>query len=46
VPPALSLRVKRQGREADHSSPSSSEVKYAWSYTSIVRIRLRGVVLS
>jgi hypothetical protein len=24
---ALSLRVKRQGREADHSLPSSAEVK-------------------
>jgi hypothetical protein len=27
VPGALSLGVKRQGREADHSSPSSAEVK-------------------
>jgi hypothetical protein len=26
--------VKRQGREADHSPPSSAEVKNAWSYTS------------
>jgi hypothetical protein len=26
--------VKRQGREADHSSPSSAEVKNAWGYTS------------
>jgi hypothetical protein len=31
---ALSLRVKRPGREADHSPPSSAEVKNAWSYTS------------
>jgi hypothetical protein len=34
VPGVLSLRVKRQGREADHSSPSSAEVKNSWSYTS------------
>jgi hypothetical protein len=26
--------VKRPGREADHSPPSSVEVKNAWSYTS------------
>jgi hypothetical protein len=29
-----SLEVKRTGREADHSPPSSAEVKNAWSYTS------------
>jgi hypothetical protein len=34
VPGVLSLRVKRPGREADHSPPSSAEVKNAWSYTS------------
>jgi hypothetical protein len=28
------LGVKRPGREADHSLPSSTEVKNAWSYTS------------
>jgi hypothetical protein len=27
VPGALSLRVKRSGREADHSPPSSAKVK-------------------
>jgi hypothetical protein len=27
VPGALSLRVKRPGREADHSPPSNAEVK-------------------
>jgi hypothetical protein len=27
IPGALSLEVKRQGREADHSPPSSAEVK-------------------
>jgi hypothetical protein len=32
---ALSLGVKRLEREADHSPPSSAEVKHAWSYTSI-----------
>jgi hypothetical protein len=31
---AVSLRLKRPGREADHSPPSSAEVKDAWSYTS------------
>jgi hypothetical protein len=33
VPGALSLGVKRPGREADHSPPSSAEVN-VWSYTS------------
>jgi hypothetical protein len=31
---ALFLVVKRPGREADHSPPSSAEVRNAWSYTS------------
>jgi hypothetical protein len=35
VPGALSLGVKRPGREADHSSPASEEVKKMWIYTSI-----------
>jgi hypothetical protein len=35
VPAVLSLRVKRPGREADHSLPSSDKVKNAWSCTSI-----------
>jgi hypothetical protein len=34
VPGALSLEVKWPRREADHSPPSSAEVKNAWSYTS------------
>jgi hypothetical protein len=34
VPGALSQGVKRLEREADHSSPSSTEVKNAWCYTS------------
>jgi hypothetical protein len=34
VPGALLPRVKWAGREADHSSPSSTEVKNAWSYIS------------
>jgi hypothetical protein len=34
VPGALSPGVKRQGREADHSPPPSSEVKKMWMYTS------------
>jgi hypothetical protein len=28
------LRVKRQGREADRSPPTSAEVKKMWLYTS------------
>jgi hypothetical protein len=31
---ALSPEVKRPGREADHSPPSSAQVKNAWNYTS------------
>jgi hypothetical protein len=46
VPRALSLGVKRPGREADHSPPTSDKVKYAWSYTSTSPTRLHGVVLS
>jgi hypothetical protein len=43
---ALSLGVKRSGREADHSPPFSAEVKNVWSYTSTPPIRLHGVVHS
>jgi len=32
---ALTTGVKRQGREANHSSPSTAEVKNTWSYTSL-----------
>jgi hypothetical protein len=45
APGALSLGVKRPGREADHSPPSSAEAKNAWSYTSTLPVRLHGVVL-
>jgi hypothetical protein len=34
VPGALSLRVKAPDCEADHSAPSSAEVKNTWNYTS------------
>jgi hypothetical protein len=37
--------VKRQGREANHSSPSSAQVKNMWSYTLSPPISLHGVVL-
>jgi hypothetical protein len=37
VPGALSLRLKRPGREADHSPQSSAEIKNTWSYTSTLR---------
>jgi hypothetical protein len=45
VPGALSLGVKRPGREADHSPPCSAEFKNVWSYTSTPPIGLHGVVL-
>jgi hypothetical protein len=35
IPGALSLWVKWQTRETDHSPPSSAEVNNEWSYTSI-----------
>jgi hypothetical protein len=34
APRALSPGERRSGHEADHSPPSSTEVKNAWSYTS------------
>jgi hypothetical protein len=58
VPGTLFLGVKRPGREADSSPPSSVDVKNAWSYTYThtcvfiawclvkCRTRLYGVVLS
>jgi hypothetical protein len=46
IPGALSLGIKRPVREADHSSPSSAEVKNAWSSTSTHLVRHHGVVLS
>jgi len=46
VPGTLYLGVKRPGRETDHSTPSSAEVKKAWIYTSTPPILLKGVVLS
>jgi len=46
VPGTLSLGVDRPGSETEHSPPSNSEVKNAWSYTSIPSIRFHGVVLS
>jgi hypothetical protein len=40
---ALSVRIKRSGREASHSPPSRAEVKNVWSCTSIPPVRLHGV---
>jgi hypothetical protein len=34
---SLFLGVKRPGREADHSPPSSAKVKNVWSYTSTLQ---------
>jgi hypothetical protein len=36
IPGALSPGIKRPGRESDHSTPTSAEVKKTWIYTSIV----------
>jgi hypothetical protein len=36
-PGPLSPVVKRPGHEADHSPPSSNEVKNVWSYISVVQ---------
>jgi hypothetical protein len=38
--------VNRPGREADHSPPSSAEVRNAWGYTSTPPVRLQVMVLS
>jgi hypothetical protein len=48
VPGTLSPEVKRWGREADHSPPSSAEFKNAWGYTSALPIRfmVQGFVLN
>jgi hypothetical protein len=46
IPGTLSLGVKRTGREADHSPPSSAEVKNVLIYTWAPPMRLHGVVLS
>jgi hypothetical protein len=35
LPGAVFRKVKRLGREADHSLPTSAEVKYMWFYISI-----------
>jgi hypothetical protein len=43
---ALSLGVRRSGREADHSPPSSVEFKNRWSYTFTPPLRLHDVVFS
>jgi len=46
VPGALSPRIKRPGREANYSPPSSAEVKNAWSHIYTSAIRLLDAVLS
>jgi hypothetical protein len=45
IPGVLSLRIKRPGREADHSPPHIVETNNAWTETSTFPIRLHGVVL-
>jgi hypothetical protein len=46
VPGAVSLGVKRPDREADHSPPSSAEIKECVELYLYSPIRLHGVVLS
>jgi hypothetical protein len=46
LPGALSLGVKRPGREADHSPPSSAEVKECLELHLRSPIHLHGAVLS
>jgi hypothetical protein len=46
VPGALSLGLKRPGREANHSLPSNADVKNSWSYSYTHTIRLHGVMLN
>jgi hypothetical protein len=46
VPRTLSPRVKRPGREADHSPPTSAEVKKNMDLYIHSPIRLHGVVLN
>jgi hypothetical protein len=46
LPGALSPRIKRPGREVNHTPPPSAEVKNGWSYTYTPLIRLHGVMLS
>jgi hypothetical protein len=46
VPGVLTLGVKQPRCEAEHSPPSSAEVKNAWSYTSTPPIGLHCLVLS
>jgi hypothetical protein len=46
VPGALSLGIKRPGREADQSPPSSAEVKECMELYLHSPIRLHGLVLS
>jgi len=48
-PPSLLFNEYQRllpGGEADHSSPSSADVKNAWSYISVPSICLYGVVFS
>jgi hypothetical protein len=42
----LSLGIKRSGREADHSPPSSAEVKEGVELYPTLPILLHGVILS
>jgi hypothetical protein len=42
----ISPGVKQPDREANHSPPSSADVKNTWSYTSSPLINLHGLVIN
>jgi hypothetical protein len=46
VPRALTSLIKQPEHEADHSPPSSVNVKNAWSYTSTPPMCVHGMVLN
>jgi hypothetical protein len=39
----MDIGVKQQGRETDHSLPTSTQAKKTWIYTSLHRVLLGGV---
>jgi len=46
VPAVLSPGVKRLRHDANHSPPSSAEIKYAWSCTSTLTLNLHGAMIN
>jgi len=46
VKPSNDLQPNRPRRDADHSTPSSAEVKNAWIYTSVPSYAYKNTVAS